>query len=198
VEKDIVKANMAVCTTCGHPLERCDPKIYKEFLIDKASQRIYEASFQLKGLAEEAALARAMIGNHLKSISNCEDLIDGLRAEITVKGSEDAETVRNKLKLIVEIGRTIKRMDEIQDRLNQTLDLVGRLVERDQKIKASMRLVLDARTALLLLQHMSTIVNSICRDCDKRDAIADELEHLDLIKDVPYEIVEEDKDEDSK
>jgi O-acetylhomoserine/O-acetylserine sulfhydrylase-like pyridoxal-dependent enzyme len=61
-----------------------------------------------------------------------------------------------------------------------------------------MRLVLDARTALLLLQHMSTIVNSICRDCDKRDAIADELEHLDLIKDVPYEIVEEDKDEDSK
>jgi hypothetical protein len=173
-----------------------DPKIYREYLVDTASRQIYEASFQLKGLSEEAALARAMIGNQLKGLNETQAIIDKLRSEISMRGSEGVESVKEKLRLVIEAGRAIGEMGKIQDRLNQTLDLVGRLVERDQKIRESMKLVVDVRIALLLLQHMTNIVNSICRDCDKRESICYELEHMDLLKEVSsYEIVGEEKNE---
>lgn len=170
-----------VCSECGKPTKEGDPKLYKQFLVDRASRAIYEASSQLKGLGEEAALARAMVGNTVNEIHRNQEMLEELRSQLTLGPKDSGEDAKSKLMLIVDIGRTLTKIDKLHDRLNNTLDLIGRLVERDQKIKEGLKLVVDIRTIVLLMRHMTGIINSICRDCDKRDAIAEEIGKVDIL-----------------
>jgi len=173
------------------------PLKYSPFLSDEKQKDLYEKILGDKTLDDEIAICRVRIAELLEFISTW-------RVRLTEQiGTLPPEADSRELsRFMSRNSQLFSRLDTLQRDLKEQLDVLAKIVERDQRIRESGKYLIDIRGLAEYASKQMIVVQAVCRDCPRRQELSEKFKLIKIssaaLPPMAKEIVEKAEDQEAE